>query len=192
MATEKIMLPQHSYVEWTSIAAGTVIAVALSLVMLQFGAAVGIADFDNMRTNLPSREHMIYGTIYALLIQLFAFTIGGYVAGRMRAPITGSPIHEREVRDGIHGVLVWATGTVVVAIAAAIGNMHVTESDMELAKDVIRQRHTIAVILAFAAGATSLVCGAAAFVAASKGGDHRDNMVDHSHQISFRTAKKKK
>ncbi len=190
--TEKIMLPQHSYVEWTSIAAGTMLAVALSLVMLQFGAAVGIADFDNMRTNIPSREHMIYGTVYALLIQIFAFTIGGYVAGRMRAPIAGSPIHEREVRDGIHGLLVWATGTVVVALVAAISHMNMTQADVELAKEVLQQRHKIAVILAFAAGATSLVSGVAAFVAASKGGDHRDNTVDHSHQISFRTANKKK
>ncbi len=192
MATEKIMLPQHSYVEWTSIAAGTMLAVALSLVMLQFGAAVGIADIDSMRTNVPSREHMIYGTVYVLLIQLFSFTIGGYVAGRMRAPITGSPIHEREVRDGIHGVLVWATGTVVVAIAAYLAHMNVSQADMELAKDVIQARHKAAVVLAFAAGATSLVSGIAAFVAASKGGDHRDNTVDHSHQISFRSAKKKK
>ncbi|MDI1226359.1 MAG: hypothetical protein PSY14_01565 [bacterium] len=192
MATEKIMLPQHSYVEWTSIAAGTMLAVALSLVMLQFGAAVGIADIDSMRTNVPSREHMIYGTVYVLLIQLFSFTIGGYVAGRMRAPITGSPIHEREVRDGIHGVLVWATGTVVVAIAAYLAHMNVSQADMELAKDVIQARHKAAVVLAFAAGATSLVSGVAAFVAASKGGDHRDNTVDHSHQISFRSAKKKK
>ncbi|MDF3022686.1 MAG: hypothetical protein K0R10_47 [Alphaproteobacteria bacterium] len=190
--TEKIMLPQHSYVEWTSIAAGTMLAVALSLVMLQFGAAVGIADFDNMRTNIPSREHMIYGTIYALLVQLFAFTIGGYVAGRMRAPVAGSPIHEREVRDGIHGVLVWATGTVVVAIVAYIAHMNVTQAEMELAKDVIQKRHTISVILAFAAASTSLVSGVAAFVAATKGGDHRDNTVDHSHQISFRAVKKKK
>lgn len=190
--TEKIMLPQHSYVEWTSIAAGTMLAVALSLVMLQFGAAVGIADFDNMRTNLPSREHMIYGTVYALLVQLFAFTIGGYVAGRMRAPVAGSPIHEREVRDGIHGVLVWATGTVVVAIVAYIAHMNVTQAEMELAKDVIQKRHTISVILAFAAASTSLVSGVAAFVAATKGGDHRDNTVDHSHQISFRAVKKKK
>lgn len=190
--TEKIMLPQHSYVEWTSIAAGTMLAVALSLVMLQFGAAVGIADFDNMRTNIPSREHMIYGTVYALLVQLFAFTIGGYVAGRMRAPVAGSPIHEREVRDGIHGVLVWATGTVVVAIVAYIAHMNVTQAEMELAKDVIQKRHTISVILAFAAASTSLVSGVAAFVAATKGGDHRDNTVDHSHQISFRAVKKKK
>lgn len=190
--TEKIVLPQHSYVEWTSVAAGTMLAVALSLVMLQFGAAVGIADLDNMRTNIPTREHMIYGSVYALLIQLFSFTIGGYVAGRMRAPIAGSPIHEREVRDGVHGLLVWATGTVIVAAAAAIGHMNVTQSDVELAKEVIKQRHTVAVILAFSAAATSLVSGVAAFVAATKGGDHRDNTVDHSHQISFRTVKKKK
>lgn len=192
MATEKIMLPQHSYVEWTSIAAGTMLAVALSLVMLQFGAAAGIADLDNMRTNIPSREHMIYGTVYVLLIQIFAFTIGGYVAGRMRAPISGSPVHEREVRDGIHGVLVWATGTVALAIAAYIAHMNLSKEDVELAKDVIQARHKVSVVLAFAAGATSLVSGVAAFVAATKGGDHRDNTVDHSHQISFRTANKKK
>ncbi|HYD17424.1 MAG TPA: hypothetical protein VEF76_02965 [Patescibacteria group bacterium] len=183
-----------SYIEWGSILAGTVLALALSLVLLQFGAAVGVADLDDMRTNVPSREAMIGGGIYVLVSTLIAFTLGGYVAGRMRAPVAGSPIHEREVRDGIHGLMVWATGTVLMAVgaflAAWLTRYGMTQAEAEVAKDVakevVQQRHKIAVILAFAAGATSLVTAVSAFAAATKGGDHRDNMVDHSRQISFR------
>ncbi len=190
MPIENSYSTPSSYIEWGSIIAGAMLALAISLVMLQFGAAVGISDFDYMRNNIPSREQMIEGGVYVLLIQLLAFTLGGYVAGRMRAPVVGSPIHEREVRDGIHGLMVWATGTVLVGIAiftaAFLNRYGVTQADQDLAKDILQQRHTISVILAFSAGATSLVAGVSAFAAAMKGGDHRDNTVDHSRQISFR------
>ncbi len=179
-----------SYIEWGSIAAGAMLALAISLVMLQFGAAVGISDFDYMRTNIPTREQMIGGGVYVLIIQLLAFTLGGYVAGRMRAPVTNNPTHEREVRDGIHGLMVWATGTVLVGVAVFtatyLSRYGVSQADQDLAKDILQQRHTISVILAFSAGATSLVAAVSAFAAAMKGGEHRDNMVDHSRQISFR------
>lgn len=35
----------------------------------------------------------------------------------MRRPVAGAMDHEREIRDGAHGLLVWSTGTVAVAIA---------------------------------------------------------------------------
>jgi hypothetical protein len=181
----------HSYIEWRTIAAGTVLAIAISLVLTQFGTAVGIADLDGMLSATPTPLRLLLGGVYVLVIQLLASSCGGYVAGRMRAPILGSPMSEREIRDGVHGLLVWATGTVLVGIALFIGAVCAKAlgsdaNEVELTKEVIQQRHTISVILAFSAGATSLVSAVVAWFAATRGGDHRDNMTDHSHHISFR------
>lgn len=191
MTIENNLKSQQSYIEWGTIAAGSVLAVAISLVLTQFGTAVGIADLDGMRSNIPTPSKLLLGGVYVLIIQLLASSCGGYVAGRMRAPIIGSPISEREIRDGIHGLMVWATGTVLVGIALFIAAMcanHLgsNSNEVELTKEIIQQRHTISVILAFSAGATSLVSAVVAFFAATKGGEHRDNMTDHSRHISFR------
>lgn len=190
MITDNQTRATGSYIEWGTIVAGTVLAIAISQVLLQFGIAVGIADMNDMRTNVPTRLELISAGIYVLIIQLFASTLGGYLAGRMRAPIAGSPVHEREIRDGIHGLLVWALGTVLVGMALVVGPAlaeHREATDQaNVAKDILQQRHTVSVILAFAAGATSLVSAVCAWAAATKGGDHRDNMVDHSRHVSFR------
>jgi hypothetical protein len=46
-----------------------------------------------------------------------AFATGGYIAGRLRAPLSGSA-EEVEFRDGTHGVLVWAIAMVLTALMA--------------------------------------------------------------------------
>jgi hypothetical protein len=59
--------------------------------------------------------------LYLVLVAIAAFGIGGYIAGRMRAPLRGTA-EEIEFRDGTHGLLVWAIAialTVLMAWAAA-------------------------------------------------------------------------
>ncbi|MEZ0261300.1 MAG: hypothetical protein ACAH80_09835 [Alphaproteobacteria bacterium] len=185
---------QQSYVEWSTIIGGAMLATALTLVLVQFGAAAGIADLDALRRDVPTPGKLVAAGVYVLLVQVLASVCGGYVAGRMRAPISGSPVHEREIRDGMHGLLVWATGTVMVAVAvfaSAAFLAHATgDANAETAKEVLKQRHTVSVILAFSAAATALVAAVGSWVAATIGGDHRDNTVDHSHRVSFRKGKK--
>ena len=43
---------------------------------------------------------------------------GGYLAGRMRQPTFDSTKDERKVRDATHGLLVWATGALLITIVA--------------------------------------------------------------------------
>lgn len=181
-----------SYVDWCTILAGAVTAVALSVVFIQFGAGIGLADTDVLTAdpvNITPAKVLIAG-VYVLFVQVVVSLIGGYIAGRMRKPILNASLHEREIRDGIHGLLVWATGTLIMvsatAIVAAFSELAVEPiAEIERSQDLLQRETVIGVILAFSAAATSLVSAVAAWCAAAKGGDHRDQGVDYSDRISF-------
>jgi hypothetical protein len=59
-------------------------------------------------------------------ITVSSFVAGGYITGRMRRPIDGATTHERHVRDGVHGLVVWAVAVVIgtslatLSIASAV------------------------------------------------------------------------
>lgn len=182
-----------SYVSWGAIIAGAVLAGAFSLVMLQFGSAVGLSAtqiVDGDRLITPQRVFVIL--FWVLWIQVIASAMGGYLAGRLRQPIDGASAHESEVRDGAHGLLVWAAGTLAVLAGAtlmgaiaALAPEHV-EPVVRKTPEMLANEKAVAVISAFAVGATSLASGVAAWWAGTKGGDHRDNNTDLSHYFSFR------
>ena len=62
-----------------------------------------------------------------MLLQVSASLGGGYVAGRLRRRINDAQKHEVEMRDGMHGLIVWAIGVLLGALLAgfiaAIGTM---------------------------------------------------------------------
>ena len=112
---------KNSYIEWGVVIAGAVVACALSFVLLQFGAAVGLAQIDfNATPDANVTPGGVLGTgIWLLWVQLLASLTGAYLAGRMRTPLIGTSEHERDMRDGVHGLLVWATSTLAVVVAAS-------------------------------------------------------------------------
>jgi hypothetical protein len=186
-----------SYIEWSTIFAGAVLACAISTVMLQFGAAVGLA---NVTPWLTADENINPGSvlglgIWVLWIQLMSSLAGGYLAGRMRAPIPGATEHESDMRDGTHGLLVWATSTLVVvavtSLGAALAALAVDPAadptaEVQRVTELTDRQHTAQVIFAFAAGATSLVSAVVSWWAATMGGNHRDTQADHTRYFSFR------
>ena len=52
-------------------------------------------------------------------MQVSSFIAGAYLAGRLRRRLQDATTHEVEVRDGSHGLLVWALGVLVGAMLAA-------------------------------------------------------------------------
>jgi hypothetical protein len=58
--------------------------------------------------------------LYLVLVALLAYGLGGYVAGRLRVPIAAVTPDEREFRDGVHGLIVWANATLITAILLAL------------------------------------------------------------------------
>jgi hypothetical protein len=111
-----------SYVDWPAIIAGIVLASAISLVLLTFGSALGLS-FINFRAGadvLPLWV-AIAGASWLLWVQVSSFMAGGYLTGRLRKRHLDATEHESDVRDGAHGLIVWAGGLVVGAIIATGG-----------------------------------------------------------------------
>lgn len=108
-----------SYVDWPAIIAGAVLASAVSLLLMTFGSAIGLSMTDPFgREGVSLFWIGIAVAIWVVWVQVSAFMIGGYVAGRMRRRKNDATEHEVDVRDGIHGLMVWATGLVFTGLLA--------------------------------------------------------------------------
>ncbi len=112
----------HSYIDWPAIIGGIVLASAISLVMLTFGSAVGLS-FANFRTfsGVAPVWVAIAAASWLLWVEVSSFMAGGYLTGRLRRRFHDASEHESDVRDGAHGLLVWAGGLVVGAVIAVGG-----------------------------------------------------------------------
>ena len=112
-----------SYVEWSAVIAGAIGASAISWLLLTFGAAIGLSLTSPLphEGGLGAWGLMLAVLWWAVLVQVGSFFAGGYLAGRMRAPI-GDRADETGFRDSTHGFLVWAVGVLmIVFMAAGIG-----------------------------------------------------------------------
>lgn len=108
------------YVDWAAIIGGVFVAMAISSVFLAFGSALGLSltSFQDGNT-LPATGLVIAAGLWLLWVQVSGFMGGGYIAGRMRRRIGDGTPHEAEMRDGAHGLFVWAVGVVIGALMAA-------------------------------------------------------------------------
>jgi hypothetical protein len=113
-----------SFLQWGAIIAGALIAAALSLVLITFGSAIGLAVLSSAPTWRDASPALAVASgIYLLLTALASFGLGGYAAGRLRERWhRTAPANVVEFRDGVHGVLAWAIAVVVsgLVITAAI------------------------------------------------------------------------
>ena len=66
-------------------------------------------------SGISSTTFTISAGIYLIVVAMLASTVGGYVAGRLRAKWTTVHEHERYFRDTAHGFLTWAFATIVGA-----------------------------------------------------------------------------
>lgn len=182
-----------SYIEWSVIIAGAFVACAVSTVLLQFGAVVGLTQISNQASvDANITPGLVLGTgIWLLWVQLIASLTGGYLAGRMRMPVAGATPHESDMRDGVHGLLVWAVSTIAVVIAVSLMTSMAAlvdnpAQDVVEAADVRTMRENATIIFAFGAAATSMVSAVVSWWAATVGGDHRDTRADHTRYFTFR------
>ncbi|MFZ5781358.1 MAG: hypothetical protein ACOY4R_14295 [Pseudomonadota bacterium] len=108
------------YIEWGPVILGAFAAAAISIVLMTFGAALGLTVVSPQPyAGLSARAVAILAAVYAALVHVVAFAAGGYLAGRARTPWVGDEA-EQHFRDGSHGFAVWAVG-IVAAAAVAIG-----------------------------------------------------------------------
>ena len=104
------------YLDWGPIILGALGALAISVVMLTFGAALGLTVVSPQPyAGISAKGLAVLAGLYAALVHVGSFGAGGYLAGRMRAPWTSGDVVEQHFRDGGHGFAVWALGVVLGA-----------------------------------------------------------------------------
>jgi hypothetical protein len=115
-------LPGGRYVEWGPIIIGTLGALAIMVVLMTFGAALGLSVVSPQPyAGISAKGLAVLAGLYAALVHVASFGAGGYLAGRMRTPWATDNLVERHFRDGGHGFAVWALGVVVGALVVTSG-----------------------------------------------------------------------
>ena len=90
----------QSYVEWGAVFAGATVALAVSLVLLSFGAAIGLSSVSPWTTTTTGLKAVGVGAAFwMLLVTIWSFALGGYLAGRMRHRWSDATLPEMKFRD---------------------------------------------------------------------------------------------
>ncbi|QGM97104.1 hypothetical protein [Methylocystis parvus] len=105
-----------SAVDWGAILAGVAVATAISFVMAAFGSGIGLSLASPYEGASPM-THAIALALWVIWVTVASYAAGGYVCGRLRRRNIDAPREEAEVRDGAHGLTVWATCMIIVALA---------------------------------------------------------------------------
>lgn len=93
--------PAESRVSWAAVFAGVVLAVMVMAILNMLAAGIGISSID-VRAPGASAEGLGTGLGWAMVvINLIAFGVGGYLAGRLAGP-------GRRRFGFVHGLLTWA------------------------------------------------------------------------------------
>lgn len=158
-----------SYVDWSAIFAGAVVASAVAFVFSSFGAALGLslvspaeADGGNATFNI------IAVGLWMLWTTVSSFMAGSYLTGRMRRRVDSASADEVGVRDGCHGLAVWGVGVIIgaVMLSSAVGTATRTAETV-----VSSAAEATGSVVSGVASAAGSVAGGAAEMAAAAGDD---------------------
>ena len=114
--------PASGYIEWGPVILGAIGATAMSVVLLTFGAALGLSVVSPYPfAGISARGLAVLTATYTALALVASFAAGGYLAGRLRTPWVSADAVESHFRDGTHGFGVWALGVLLGAALAVSG-----------------------------------------------------------------------
>ncbi|MEX2520791.1 MAG: hypothetical protein WD969_15830 [Paracoccaceae bacterium] len=108
-----------SYVDWSSILAGAVVASGIAFVFTTFGAALGLTLISPYEGEGSAMAALIAVGSWMLWTTVSSFMAGGYIAGRMRRRLGQSTADEVSIRDGIHGLTMWGVAVLLGAVLLA-------------------------------------------------------------------------
>jgi hypothetical protein len=112
--------PSVSGISWAAVTAGAVASCALTLVLLSFGAGVGLSVVSPWANSGVSATSFEIGTgLYFIVMAMISSAVGGYLAGRLRNRWIGVQSPEVHFRDTAHGFLAWALASVLGAVLLA-------------------------------------------------------------------------
>ena len=106
-----------TYLHWSPIFAGAIVAAAVSFVLISFGSGIGLAVASPSSTWRDTSSVLaVVAGLWLLLTSLASFGLGGYLAGHLRELWSAAPPDDVEFRDGIHGLLVWGLAILMGAL----------------------------------------------------------------------------
>jgi hypothetical protein len=103
------------YPEWGPIVAGAIAAAALALALHAFAVGLGLSVSSTAPTwRDASFALVLLSALYVVLAALASYGLGGYLVGLMCT--RPSSREDADLRDGLHGLLVWALATLLTAV----------------------------------------------------------------------------
>src|SRR5690606_37374432 len=112
---------ESSYADWPAIFVGAVLASGIALILLGFGTAIGLTVHPLEDGRAPGMGTIIGIGLWSIWAIVSSHMVGGYAAGRLRRRVHDATEHEADVRDGFHGLAVWAIGVLIGAVLLATG-----------------------------------------------------------------------
>src|SRR3569833_1981083 len=108
-------------VQWGAVILGALVASSICLVLLTFGAGIGLsATSAHPYAGASPKALAVISALYTAVTLIAAYAGGGYIAGRKRLP-AAEELAGHEFRDGAHGFAVWALTLFVAGLMAAFG-----------------------------------------------------------------------
>lgn len=109
----------RGYVDWGAIFAGAAIASAITLFLTGFGTAVGLSMTSVTAGGLSGVALSVAAGLWVVWVMLSSLFAGSYITGRLRRRIGDGNDQEVMMRDGAHGLIVWAVSVLIGAMLAA-------------------------------------------------------------------------
>jgi hypothetical protein len=114
-------MSRDTRVDWAAIFAGAVVATAIGVILSTFGLGLGLAVNSPYEGEGVSPGMFAFGAgLWLLATQVLAFWVGGYICARLRARQPELSEHEVDVRDGLHGIIVWGAGVLAAGLISAL------------------------------------------------------------------------
>jgi len=111
---------EPAHVDLACIFAGALLSTAVALLFTTFGSAIGLTMLSPYRGEGASGTMFIVAIgIWTMWVAVSSTMAGGYLAGRLRKRSASINDHEVEIRDGLHGLAVWAVAMLLGAFVAA-------------------------------------------------------------------------
>ena len=115
------VITRDTRVDWAAIIAGAVVATASGVILATFGLGLGLAVNSPYEGEGSTPALFAIGAgVWLLLTQVVAFWIGGYICARLRARQPELSEHEVDVRDGLHGIIVWGVGVLAAGLISTL------------------------------------------------------------------------
>jgi hypothetical protein len=117
---------ERSVVSWGAVIAGAVASAALGLFLLALGVGIGFSIVSPWADEgVSATTFHVSAGVYLIAVSMLTSSVGGYLAGRLRARWLN--VHNDEVyfRDTAHGLLAWALALVISATVLGAASTHI-------------------------------------------------------------------